>query len=158
MNRQELKEKCSNIVELIDETNNSNVYDNIITFFQLTSELHDKLEEIQEIPIKQKDPSIWMRLFNRKKAKQIDGKLGELGRQKLGLCQTISNCGRSSYGYNRTNVGEQITKNNVYFGGIFGLNTLPVVKWEECREPKVAIQMTSFMKSHKAGFELTNWF
>ncbi len=158
MEKQELKEKCSAIVDLIEQTDNSNVYDNIITFFEYTSELHDRLGEIQEIPIKQKGPSTWMRLFNHKKAKELDKQLAELGRQKLGLCQSISHTGRSEYWNNRSQKGEKVTKHNVYFGGIFGLNTLPVVKWEECREPKVAIQMTSFMKSHKAGFELTNWF
>ena len=164
MEKNELKEKCMAISTLIEQTNKNNVFNNVIEFFQLTSELHDRLGEIQAIPLKQKDPSVWMWLFKRKKAKKIDEELGDLGRQKLGLCQTISNCGRTKHWNNRSKEGEQITKHNIFFGGISGLNTLPIAEWEACKttEPEVyetiANQMNDFIHSHQKGFMLTNWF
>ncbi len=164
MKKDELKKICSDISEIIQQTNNENVYDNVITFFNLTSSLHDRLDEIQAIPVAAKDPTWLQRLFKRKWSKKIDQDIAEQERQKRGLCQAISNAGRYKFGYNRTKEDETVTKDNVFFGGICGLTTLPVTKWEKCKnsDPTVyntiASQMTRFVKSYEQAFKLVYWF
>ena len=160
MEKQELKTICSQISDLIKETNNSNAYDNIITFFQLTSTLYDKLEEIQAIPIATQSPTWIQRLFNKKQAKQTDQIIQDLEREKRALCNSIKNSGRN--GYNHTTSGEEVTKHNIYFGGIAGLPVQTVEEWEHSRDTpknynKIASQMTEFMKGFKESFMLTNW-
>lgn len=164
MEKNELKSTCSTISNIIQATNNENVYDNIITFFTLTSELHDRLDEVQKIPVKQPNPTLWMRVFHKKKAEEMDKIIQEQLCQKRGLCQAISNAGRYEFGYNRTKEYETVTKDNVFFGGIRGLTTLPVTKWEKCKnsDPTVyntiASQMTRFVKSYEQAFKLVYWF
>lgn len=163
MKKEELKEKCSAIVDLIEQTDITNVYNNIVAFFQMASELYDRRSEIDSIPLKEKAASIWMRLFSKEQAQKIDEKVGDLWRQKLGLLQTIKNCGRNMNWNNRTQKGEKVTKDNVYFGGFDRLATLPVSKWEEFKigTPRtyelIARQMLEFMQNRKAGFTQTNW-
>lgn len=164
MKKEELKEKCSAIVDLIEQTDITNVYNNIVPFFQATAELYDRRSEIDSLPLKQKSPSIWMRLFSKEQAWKIDEEIGELWRQKIALIQTIKNCGRNMEWNNRTKKGEQVTKDNVYFGGFNKLATLPVSKWEEFKigTPRtyelIARQMLEFMQHKKDGFKLINWF
>ncbi len=164
MEKQELKKICDEILNIIDQTNNSNVYETIISFFTLTSQLHDRLDEIQNIPVKQTSPTFWIRVFHKKKAEEIDNIIREQERQKRGLCQSILRAGRQEFGYNRTKEGEIITKDKVFFGGICGLNTLPVTKWEECKKTDptvyntIASQMTRFVKSYELAFKLVYWF
>ena len=164
MKAEELKEKCSEIVDLIEQTNLGNVYNNIVPFFQATAELYDRRDEIDSLPLKQKSPSIWMRLFSKEQARKIDEEIGELRRQKIALIQTIKNCGRNMNWNNRTEKGDPITKDNVFFGGIQNLGEFPVEKWEKFKtsSPRtyeiIARQMVEFMKHKKDGFGLINWF
>lgn len=164
MEKEELKEKCSAIVDLIEQTDITNVYNNIVPFFQATTELFDQINEINGIPLKQKAPYFWMRIFSRKQAKNIDETVGELWRQKRALIQTIKNCGRNMSGHNRTKKGEPITKENIFFGGIMDIGEFPVAKWEEFKTgtPRtyeiIANQMVEFMKHKKDGFTQINWF
>ena len=164
MEKEELKEKCSAIVDLIEQTNLGNVYENIIPFFQATAELFDHQNEIEDIPLKQKSPSFWMRLFSKKQARKLDEEIGELWRQKIGLIQTIKNCGRNVNRNNRTQKGEPVTKERIFFGGIKNLGILSVAKWEEFKmgTPRtyeiIAKQMVEFMNHKKEGFKQTNWF
>ena len=164
MEKKELKKICGEILNIIDQTNNSTVYDNIITFFTLKSQLHDRLDEIQNIPVKQTSPTLWIRMFHRSKAEEMISIICEQERQKHGLCQSILQAGRQEFGYNRTKEGETVTKDNVFFGGICGLNTLPITKWEECKKTDptvyntIASQMTRFVKSYELAFKLVYWF
>lgn len=163
MKKEELKEKCSAIVDLIEQTDITNVYNNIVPFFQMASELYDRRSEIDSLPLKQKSPSIWMRLFSKEQARKIDEEIGELWRQKIALIQTIKNCGRDMNWNNRTKKGDPITKDNVFFGGIQNLGELSVAKWEEYKTscPRtyeiIAHQMVDFMQNRKSGFTQTNW-
>lgn len=164
MTKAELKQACSEILDLIEQTNLGNVYNNIVPFFQATAELYDRRDEIDSLPLKQKSPSIWMRLFSKEQARKIDEEIGELWRQKLKLTQTIKNCGRNMAWNNRTKKGEPVTKENIYFGGIQNLGELSVAKWEEYKTscPRtyeiIAHQMVDFMQHKKDGFGLINWF
>ena len=164
MKTEELKKTCSEVVDLIEQTNLSNVYENIVTFFQATSLLYDRRSEIDAIPLKQKAPSFWMRVFCKDKAKQLDETVGELWRQKLALLQAIKNCGRNMSWNNRTRQGEDVTKYNIYFGGIQNLGEFPIAKWEEFKvgSPRtyeiIARQMVEFMKNKKDSFQQINWF
>lgn len=163
MKTQDLTQKCSAIVDLIEQTNIGNVYDNIVPFFQQTAELFDKLSEIEAISLKQKAPSFWLRTFSKEQARKLDEQIGELWRQKLSLMQTIKNCGRNLAWNNRTKKGELVTKQKIFFGGIMNLGVLPVAKWEEFKTgtPRtyelIARQMLEFMQNRKAGFTQTNW-
>ena len=164
MEKQALKEICSQIRELIKQTNNENVYDNIITFFNLTSPLYDCRDDIEALPIAQQKPTSFMRFFNRKKAEKIDESVRDQEEEKSLLCKAISNSGRWLAGHNRTNKGEEVTKDKVYFGGIQNLGEFPIAKWEEFKvgSPRtyeiIARQMVDFMKSKKEGFQQINWF
>lgn len=164
MTKAELEQACSKIVNLIENTNITNVYDNIVPFFQASAQLFDRRHEIDAIPLKQKGPSVWMRLFSKEQARKLDEAVGKLWRQKLGLTQTIKNCGRNLSWNNRTKKGEEVTKENIYFGGIQNLGELSVAKWEEYKTscPRtyeiIANQMVDFMQRKKEGFKQTNWF
>lgn len=163
MKKEELKQRCSEIVDLIEHTDIADVYTNIVTFFQATAELSDRIHEINAIPLKQGSPSFWVRVFSKKKARKLDETVGKLWQQKLALTQTIKNCGRNLNWNNRTKKGEKVTKENIYFGGIQNLGELPVSKWEEYKKscPRtyeiIARQMLEFMQNRKAGFTQTNW-
>ena len=158
MKTEELKQKCSEIADLIEQTNLSNVYDNIITFFQLTSSLHDSLDEIQASPIATKNPSWLQRIFKKKEAEEIDQLIRDQERQKRALIQTIKNCGRNMSGHNRTKKGEPITKENIFFGGIMDIGEFSVAKWEEFKTSEIiANQMLEFLQNKKNGFRQTNW-
>lgn len=53
------------------------------------------------------------------------------------LIQHLDNAGRNQYGWNRTNVGELATEDNVFLGGIWGYWTFTVRKWKSWKnEPK----------------------
>jgi len=164
MDTKELKQKCSQIVNLIEQTNLSNVYNNIVPFFQMASELYDCCSEIEAIPPKQKSPSIWMRLFSKEQAIKIDKEVGALWHQKRGLIQTIKCCGRNMNRNNRTKKDEKVSKDKIFFGGIQNIGEYPVTTWEEkkmsnpCTYELVARQMLEFMQHKKDGFKLTNWF
>lgn len=164
MEKEELKLICSEITELIKETNNENVYDNIITFFNLTSPLYDCRDDIESLPIAQEKPTSFTRFFNRKKAEKIDECVRDQEEEKSLLCKAISNSGRWVAGHNRTNDGEEVTKDKVYFGlRSYGDGWYPITEFEKYRtsNPKiynaVASQMTQFIKNFAEGFGKTNW-
>lgn len=164
MEKQELKEICIQISEIIKKTNNENVFDNIITFFNLTSRLDDCKDEIYAIPLAQESPNFFMRLFNRKKANEIDEIIERQNNEKLYLLKAIANAGRWEFGCNRSKKGGTVTKQNVFFGSkIVGPNSIPIANIEKYKstEPKiyngVASQMTKFIKNFDGCFDKTNW-
>lgn len=155
---------CSQISELIKKTNNENVYDNIITFFNLTSPLYDHRDEIDEIPIAQQNPSFLTRIFNRKKAKEIEDVICKQKEEKSNLYKAIVNAGRWEQGFNRTKKGEKVTKENVFFRTkINGSAYLPISNFEKHKDTTptiynaIASQMTCFMKNFEGSFDNVNW-
>lgn len=164
MEKQELKMICSQISELIKKTNNANVYDNIIVFLNLTSQLYDCRDEIDVIPIAQQKPNFLTRIFNRKKAKEIEDVIREQKEEKANLYKAIANAGRWEQGFNRTKKGEKVTKDNVFFGArIHGPISQPISSFEKYKntEPTIynaiASQMTCFMKNFEGSFDNVNW-
>lgn len=164
METQDLKKICTQISEIIAKTNNENVFENIITFFNLTSVLHDRKDEIYAIPIAQKKPTFFMRLFKRKKADEIYEIIKQQENEKLLLFKAITNAGRWEGGCNRSKKGETVTKQNVFFGArILGPKSVPIATLEKYKstEPKlynaVASQMTNFIKNFEDSFDNVNW-
>ena len=164
MERQELKEICAEISQIIIETNNENVYDNIIKFFNLTSKLDDCRREIDDIPVAQERPNFLVRLFNRKKVMEVNDIIQTQEEEKSYLLKAIARAGRYENGSNRTKKGETVTKENVFFGArIHGPNALPIAQFEKFKasDPKIyntiATQMTNFIKSFGGCFDETSW-
>lgn len=70
----------------------------------------------------------------------------------LALNRHLINAGRDEYGMNRTKKGERVISENVYLGGVFGLNTYPVSFWySRPSEPEIETQVKTFVNSHVKG-------
>ncbi len=142
--------KIKSLRSIIECINEENCYDEVIKFFKLTSELQDCSEGFIGLL-----PSVEGSETNRAK--------------KVGLEQfleAINRAGRNGHGsrvYNRTNPGELITKNNIYFGNftddvcsfmgcltISQLETEPDLETQEC----VRKHITAFVKSFSFN---TDW-
>lgn len=164
MEKEKLKKICSEITEIIEKTNNENVFDNIITFFNLTSQLDDCKDKIYAIPVAQKRPTIFMHLFNHKKANEAVEIIKRQEEEKFLLLKAIRNAGRWELGCNRSKKGEIVTKQNVYFGArIAGIDSMQIADIEKYRSTKptiynaVASQMTKFIKNFEGCFDKVNW-
>lgn len=164
MEKEKLKLICSQICELIKKTNNENVYDNIITFLNLTSQLFDCRDEIEAMPVAQQEPTSFTRFFNREKAEKLDQTIRNQKEEKDCLYRAISNAGRWPQGHNRTTKGEEVTKEKVYFGLKCledGWHSIAELEKYRNTEPKIynsiASQMTMFIKKFDGCFDKTNW-
>lgn len=108
----------NSIIRFIDE---KNCYDKVVEFFQITSELQDCSEQIKKLL----PPLDGFEFHGLKSAKR---KRSEINRKRVeaGLNEfliEINKAGRNGHGrfgrrcgHNRTNPGENVTKNNIYFG------------------------------------------
>ncbi|MEM4702913.1 MAG: hypothetical protein QXP53_00275 [Candidatus Pacearchaeota archaeon] len=94
--------------------------DCLVKFFQATSPVYDNIRKIRDAKEK------------------IEKKKGEkdLAESIKILYAHLENSGRNRYGMNRTNPGQPVTYDNVYFGGRDGLNIHPVRKWIEILQKK----------------------
>lgn len=164
MERQKLKTICSQICKIIDETNNGNVCDNIVAFYDLTSQLYDCRDEIEAIPIAQKHPNFFVRLFNRKSAEEMYDTIKKQEEEKCDLFKAITNAGRYEQGYNRTKKGEKVTKDSIFFcARILGSEYISIASIEAYKYAKPTIYnaivgpITDYVKNFKANFAKTNW-
>ena len=164
MERQELKTICSQICKIIDETNNGNVCDNIVAFYDLTSQLYDCRGEIEAIPIAQKHPNFFVRLFNRKAAEKVYKTIKKQEEEKYDLFKAITNAGRYEKGYNRTKKGEKVTKDSIFFcARVLGSKYISIASIEEYKHTKPTIYnsivgpITDYVKNFKTNFGKTNW-
>ena len=79
-----------------------------------------------------------------------------------GLLREINKAGRDSFGHNRTKPGEDVTKDNVYFGDVWGIGTFSVRTFEEEYKKDTFVQthirkqITRFVKSYEDIFN-ANW-
>lgn len=157
------RELLSHVIKLhviIELINTENCYDKIVKFFQITSELQDRSEEIMKLlpPIEGINFCGW------KSAKRKQSENSRMrARIKLdGLLREINKAGRDSFGHNRTKPGEDVTKDNIYFGDVWGIGTFSIRTFEEeCKkdtfvQTHIRNQITRFVKSYEDIFN-ANW-
>lgn len=156
--KNEFVTEVMNLNQIINHINKENCYDKVVEFFTITSYLQDHAREIEELL-----PPI--RGFKFCGIKSSYRKECEFKRSKaeLGLkvfLNELNKAGRDMYGHNRTEHGEPVSKNNIYFGDTAGIWTFPVVKFEEeCKndtyvQENIRNQITNFVRSYKGSFDI----
>jgi len=142
------------LVALVDELNaiihginRENCYKYVVDFFERTSLIDDYWAEIKDFPLK------GIKVFG---IKSRDRKKAEADRAFF--FKEIHKAGRSSSGYNRTEPGEEVTKSNLYFGGVFGLFTKPITEFEvsedEYVQKHIRNQIVGFVTSYRNSFNV----
>ena len=142
------------LISLVDDLNGiirsceyKNCYDKVIQFFNLISKLDDRWAEVREIPLK--GWKFWGIKSKGRKQAEAD---------RAFFFKEVRKAGRDPYGINRTKPGEEVTKDNVFFGDIYGIWTGPVAKFEACEETfvqeKVRQQIVLFVQSYKKSFNV----
>lgn len=135
---------------IIHEICYENCYDYVIDFFERTSLLDDYWDEIKGLPLK------GTKLFGIKSKAR---KKAEADRALF--FKKIHKAGRNLYGRNRTQPQEPVTKDNVYFGDVWGLHTHTVAEFERAKDDtfvqeKIRQQIVGFVQSYKGSFN-ANW-
>lgn len=97
----------------------SNKIEALIDLFQLISPFQDK----NELPG-----------LIKKLEKKNYGQLNEVVKSLKKIQLHVENAGRDRFGMNRSEKGEEVNINNVFIGGVYGLNTKPVSFWLENKE------------------------
>ena len=143
--------EVQNLKAIVDSINTQNCYDKIVEFFTITSHLQDCSDEIRLLPLK--GFKVWGKRSEKRRSAEIELE---------NFLAQIHKAGRCSYGYNRTEPGETVTKDNLYFGDVHGIWTFTVRKFEdECKndayvQEHIRNQITGFVKSYKSSFN-TDW-
>ena len=151
MSKDQFIAEVQRLKAIVDSINTNNCYDKIVEFFTITSNLQDRSDEIRNLPLK--GLKVWGRRSEMRRAAEI-----ELEK----FLEQIHNTGRCSYGYNRTEPGETVTKDKLYFGDVHGIWTFTVRKFEdECKDDAyvqehIRNQITGFVKSYSQSFN-TDW-
>jgi hypothetical protein len=158
-----LKETVISLNQIIQTINEKNCFEKVVAFFERTSYLYDNIDEIRQIPLKGRETrTVWGKIKH-----AFIGKKGEpyrspeetesLKKQQF-FIEEVCKGGRSEFGRNRTKKGEKVTADNVYFGDIYGLYTLPVRKWAETTDKDaqetIANQIIRFVTSYKNSFKI----
>ena len=143
--------KVQKLNSVIDSINTENCYDKVVEFFDITSYLQDHSEEIKALPLRG-TRILFLKTFRR-------------ARSEISLeifMNRLKVAGRCSYGHNRTEPGEPITKANIYFGNVWGICTYPIKRFEyvfkdsKFVQEHIRNQITEFVKSYKDKFN-TDW-
>ena len=143
--------EVQNLKAIVRSISTENCYDKIVEFFTITSHLQDCSNEIRQLPLK------GCKVFGirSKQRKSAEAGLGK-------FLQQVHKAGRCPSGYNRTKSGEIITKDNLYFGDVYGIWTNTVRKFEsdcwndEDVQKHIRNQITGFVQSYKNSFN-TDW-
>lgn len=159
LSKNELVAQVKNLNVIIEHINTENCYDEIVKFFTITSVIQDRTQEIKEfLPTVKGIKFCGWRSTQRKKS---EARRFEAEKSCKNFIYEINKAGRSLYGYNRTKPGEDVTKDNIFFGNIEGIITLSVKELE--KQPNDAYvqkhirnQITEFVKSYKNSFN-TDW-
>ena len=146
-----------NLNAVIDHITTENCYDKVIEFFRITSELQDHAKDLEALlpPITGRKFLKW-KSSKRKQSEERRAKAEELFEN---FRLEISKTGRNLYGYNRTNPGEYVTKDKVFFGNVWGINTLSVEELEKCPDDayiqiRVRAQIIRFVKNYEHRFKI----
>ena len=150
--------EVKNLNQIINHINEENCYDKVVEFFTITSYLQDHAREIEEFL-----PTV--RGFKFCGIKSSYRKECELKRAKakLGLnvfMRELNKAGRVKDGHNRTERGETVSKDNVWFGNVAGIWSFTVAEFENKSkndayvQENIRAQITEFVKSYEGSFNL----
>ena len=161
LSKNELLAQVMNLRSIIEHINSENCCDEIVKFFTITSSIQDRAQEIEELlPVVE---GKMCKFFGWKSdlRKKSETRRFEAEKGFKNFMYEINKAGRNPYGYNRTELGEPITKDKLFFGDRSGINTITVKKLEECKKDLyvqeiVRFQIVDFVKSYKASFN-TDW-
>jgi len=143
--------EVQNLKAIVRSISTENCYDKIVEFFTITSHLQDCSDEIRQFPLK----GFKVLGIRSEQRKAAEVELGKFLRQ-------VHKAGRCTCGYNRTERGERVTKDNVFFGDVYGIWKSSVRKFEnECKDDEdvqkhIRNQITGFVKSYRNSFD-TGW-
>ena len=134
----------NNIINNIDS---KNCYDMVVKFFGLTSTLEDNLDEICQLPLK--GVNIFGIKSDARKQAEAD---------RTFFVKEVGKAGRDCCSHNRTEPQEPVTKDNVYFGGVDGLNTYSVARFERAKDDQyvqdsIRWQIVDFVRSYRHSFK-----
>ena len=151
ISRNQFIAEVQNLKAIVSNISTENCYDKIVEFFTITSHLQDCSNEIKQLPLK------GVKILGIRSGQR---KTAEVGLGKF--LQQVHKAGRCPYGYNRTKSGETVTKDNLFFGNVYGIWTCSVRKFEnDCRDDEdvqkhIRNQITGFVKSYRNSFN-TDW-
>lgn len=133
---------------IIKDIDYDNCCDLVIKFFGLTSLLDDNRFMISKPPLKGVS-FLGIKSRSRKRA--------ETDCASFMICVGLA--GRDLHSHNRTSPGEAVTKDNVYFGEIYGLPLITLAELEkitddEYMQMKIHQQILLFVREFKGGFKL----
>lgn len=156
--KNEFVTEVMNLNQIINHINEENCYDKIVEFFTITSYLQDHAGEIEELLL---PPVRGFKFCGFKSSYRKETEF-KRAKAKVGLNKFLSELrksGRDLYGHNRTKHGEAVSKDNIYFGDIAGINTLTVAKFERVKndayvQENIRAQITRFVKSYQNSFNL----
>lgn len=160
LSKNELIAEVMNLNATIEFINEGNCYDQVISFFRITSYLQDHSKEILNLLPQIEGHKLCGIKSHRRRLSEI--KRAQAKKELKKFLKEINKAGRNLNGHNRTKPGEKVTKDNVYFGDISGSWLFPISKFEnECKknefvQNRIRKQITSFVKSYKNIFN-TEW-
>lgn len=146
-----------NLNQIIDHINEENCYDKVVEFFTITSYLQDHAREIEELlPPVRGFKFCGIKSFYRKECEFKRAK-AELGLKVF--MQELNKAGRDMHGHNRTENGEEVSKDNLYFGDVAGIWTFTVAEFERVKndtyvQENIRNQITNFVRSYKGSFDV----
>ena len=147
-----------NLNTIIRFINKDNCYEQVVRFFSLTSELQDHSEDLKQfLPCVEGFKFFGLKSEKRKKS-EVRRQEAEMGLKAF--LQEVNGAGRDSFGINRTEFGEKITKDKIFFGNVWGISTFSVREFEgkyrddAFVQEHVRDQICNFVRSYKNSFNL----
>lgn len=137
----------NNLNEIISSISCENCYSMVVKFFTLTSMFEDYESDIKKLPLKG-----WQICG----VKSNTRKEAESSRDFF--FKEVRKAGREPHGHNRTEPGEVVTENNVFFGDVFGIFTKNIADFSACKDEYVQQhirnQIVGFVKSYNKSFKV----
>lgn len=131
---------------IINSVNYEDCYQKVVAFFNVTSYLEDRQEEIKKLPLK------GFKIFDFKSGTR---KCAEAQRELF--IERLKRAGRQN-NHNCSMPGELANKDNIFFGNIDGICTGKVSKFETSQKSEiqevVRPQIMKFISSFKGYFSL----
>lgn len=158
--KNELLARVMSLNSIIECINTKNCYDEVVKFFQITSELHDHSEEIWNLLPSLKGIKFCGWRSAERELSEDNRSVAEIGLRQF--LHEIQEAGRDPFGHNRTEPGQEVTKDNVFFGNVWGIGTFPIKTFEsDCKDDAfiqthIRYQITRFVQSYKDSFD-ANW-
>jgi len=135
--KNQLVAEVMNPNQIINHINEENCYDKIVQFFQITSELEDYSDQISKLlpPI---EGLVFLGLKSKKRKRSETNRM----RTEAGLkdfLHEINRAGRNHHGHNRTDPGEKVCADKLYFGNTqteYGsvLGSISITKVKDCKD------------------------